>query len=132
MSAYLIRRFFQSLIVIFGVTLFSFFSLHLAGDPTLLYVNERASNEEIQNTRHKLGFDRPLYEQYIDFLVRMGHGDFGKSLVTKTPALDLIKDRLPATIELHSVLDDYRYAAVHPDRTCSPPRNGVPPTTAGS
>lgn len=100
MISYLIRRFFQSLIVIFGVTLFSFFSLHLAGDPTLLYVNERASNEEIAKTRHKLGFDRPLYQQYLDFLVNMGHGDFGKSLVTKTPALELIKDRMPATIEL--------------------------------
>jgi peptide/nickel transport system permease protein len=100
MGTYFVRRLLQSLIVIFGVTLFSFLSLHLAGDPTLLYVSERASHEEIQQTRHKLGFDRPLYAQYIDFVTKLPSGDFGKSLVTKTPAIDLVMDRLPATIEL--------------------------------
>lgn len=100
MSQFLIRRILQSIVVIFGVTLLSFFSLHLAGDPTLLYVNERASDEEIAETRRKLGFDRPIHEQYISFLTDMVQGDFGKSLVTKTPALELISDRLPATIEL--------------------------------
>lgn len=100
MSQYLIRRILQSIFVIFGVTVLSFFSLHLAGDPTLLYVNERASDAEIAETRHRLGFDLPVHEQYINFLKDMVQGDFGKSLVTKTPALDLIRERLPATIEL--------------------------------
>jgi peptide/nickel transport system permease protein len=100
MGTYFVRRLLQSLIVIFGVTLFSFLSLHLAGDPTLLYVSERASWEEKAQARHKLGFDRPLYVQYIDFVTELPRGDFGKSLVTKTPAIDLVMDRLPATIEL--------------------------------
>ncbi|GAB4410535.1 MAG: ABC transporter permease [Anaerolineae bacterium] len=100
MGKYLVRRLLQSIIVIFGVTVFSFLSLHLAGDPTLLYVNERATDEQIAETRHRLGFDRPLHEQYLAFLGRLVRGDFGKSLVTKTPALDLILTRLPATIEL--------------------------------
>lgn len=100
MGKYLVNRLLQSIFVIFGVTLFSFFSLHLAGDPTLLYVNERASDKEIEETRHRLGFDRPLPEQYLTFITNMAQGDFGKSLVTKTPALELIMTRLPATIEL--------------------------------
>lgn len=100
MGKYLVRRLLQSLVVIFGVTVFSFLSLHLAGDPTLLYVNERATDEQIAETRHRLGFDRPLHEQYLVFMGRLVRGDFGKSLVTKTPALDLILTRLPATIEL--------------------------------
>ena len=100
MSKYLARRLLQSILVIFGVTLFSFLSLHLAGDPTLLYVNERATDEQIAETRHRLGFDRPLHEQYLAFMGRLVRGDFGKSLVTKTPALDLILTRLPATVEL--------------------------------
>ena len=100
MSKYLVRRLLQSILVIFGVTLFSFLSLHLAGDPTLLYVNERATDEQIAETRHRLGFDRPLHEQYLSFMERLVRGDFGKSLVTKTPALDLILTRLPATVEL--------------------------------
>ncbi len=100
MTQFLIRRVLQSIIVVFGVTVLSFFSLHLAGDPTLLYVSDRASDAEIEETRHRLGFDRPVHEQYLNFLEGMVQGDFGKSLVTKTPALDLIRDRLPATIEL--------------------------------
>ncbi len=100
MGRYLARRLLQSILVIFGVTLFSFLSLHLAGDPTLLYVNERATDAQIAETRHRLGFDRPLYEQYLAFMGRLVRGDFGKSLVTKTPAMELITTRLPATIEL--------------------------------
>lgn len=100
MSKYLVRRLLQSLIVIVGVTLLSFVSLHLAGDPTYLYVNERASAEEIQEARVKLGFDRPLPEQYLTFLAKLLRGDMGMSLRSKTPALDLVLERLPATIEL--------------------------------
>ncbi|MEW6579968.1 MAG: ABC transporter permease [Chloroflexota bacterium] len=100
MSLYLVRRLLQSIIVILGVTLITFLSLHLAGDPTYLYVSERASDVEIAETRHRLGFDRPVHEQYIDFLGRLVRLDFGKSLVTKTSALDLVLTRLPATIEL--------------------------------
>ena len=86
MGTYFVRRLLQSLIVIIGVTLFSFLSLHLAGDPTLLYVSERASDEEIEQARHKLGFDRPLYRQYIEFVVGLPRGDFGKSLVDQDPS----------------------------------------------
>jgi peptide/nickel transport system permease protein len=100
MGQYLIRRLLQSIIVIFGVTLISFFSLHLAGDPTLLYVSERATAEEIAQTRRNLGFDRPLIVQYGDYLTDLVRGDFGNSLSAKTPALDLVLDRMPATIEL--------------------------------
>ena len=74
--------------------------LQLAGDPTYLYVSDRASEQEIATIRERLGFDRPLHEQYITYMVRMVQGDFGTSLVTKMPALDLVMTRLPATIEL--------------------------------
>ena len=60
MWAYLVRRILQSLLVIFGVTLITFVALHMGGDPTFLYVSERASAEEIAATRAKLGFDDPL------------------------------------------------------------------------
>jgi ABC-type dipeptide/oligopeptide/nickel transport system permease component len=100
MAQYLVRRLLQSIIVILGVTLLSFLTLHLAGDPTYLYVSERASEEEIQNTRVLLGFDRPLPEQYLSFLVRLAQGDMGNSLRARTPALPLVFERLPATLEL--------------------------------
>ena len=100
MGQYLVRRLLQSIVVIVGVTLISFFSLHLAGDPTLLYVSERATAEEIQQTRRNLGFDRPIHVQYVDYMSDLVRGDFGDSLSAKTPALDLVFDRMPATIEL--------------------------------
>ncbi|MBC7809941.1 MAG: ABC transporter permease [Burkholderiales bacterium] len=100
MGAYFVRRLLQSVIVILGVTLLSFVTLHLAGDPTYLYVSERATEQEIIDTRIKLGFDRPLPEQYLRFLAGLATGDLGDSLRSRTPALDLVLERLPATLEL--------------------------------
>lgn len=100
MSAYIIRRLLQSIVVLIGVTLLSFLTLHLAGDPTYLYVSERASEEEIVMTRQRLGFDRPLHEQYLSFVAGLARGDLGMSLRQRQPALELVLDRLPATIEL--------------------------------
>ncbi len=100
MGKYLIRRLLQSVFVIIGVTLLSFITLHIAGDPTYLFVSERATEEEIIATRAKLGFDRPLPEQYLSFLANLTRGDFGNSLKARTSAFDLVMDRLPATLEL--------------------------------
>lgn len=100
MTQFLIRRLLQSIIVIIGVTMVSFATLQLAGDPTYLYVSDRASAEEIQTIRERLGFDRPITEQYLSYMGRLVQGDFGNSLIAKTSALDLVLQRLPATIEL--------------------------------
>ncbi len=100
MGTYIARRLLQSILVMLGVTLLSFLTLHLAGDPTYLYVSERASEEEIIQTRQLLGFDRPLPVQYFDFLGRLVQGDLGTSLRARKPALELVLERLPATLEL--------------------------------
>ncbi|MBC7871197.1 MAG: ABC transporter permease [Chitinophagaceae bacterium] len=100
MGQYITRRLLQSIVVIFGVTLLTFLTLHLAGDPTYLYVSERASEEEIIAARKALGFDRPLPVQYLSFVGGMLQGDLGNSLRARKPALDLVLERLPATLEL--------------------------------
>ncbi len=100
MTTYLVRRLLQTVVVIFGVTLLTFLVLHLAGDPTYLYVSERATAEEVAATRAKLGFDRPLYEQYGSYLVGLATLDLGNSLRSRTPAFDLVLERVPATLEL--------------------------------
>lgn len=100
MGAYLIRRLLQTILVIVGVTVLAFLTLHMAGDPTYLYVSERASDAEVAETRAKLGFDRPLYQQYFSYIWGLVRGDMGNSLRTRTPAFDLVLERLPATIEL--------------------------------
>ena len=100
MWTFIIRRLIQSLIVILGVTLITFMALQMSGDPTYLYVSERATEAEIQQTRVALGFDRPLHEQYLKFLGNLAQGDFGNSLSYKRPALEAVLEALPATIEL--------------------------------
>ena len=100
MGVYMIRRLLQSLLVIFGVTVITFLAMHMGGDPTYLYVSERASNEEIIATRAKLGFDKPLSVQYMRFAEGLVHGDLGASLTYRTPALGVVLKRFPATLEL--------------------------------
>ncbi len=100
MGQYIVRRLLQSVIVIMGVTLLSFLTLHLAGDPTYFYVSERASEEEIIATRIKLGFDKPLPEQYLNFVGGLLRGDLGTSIRSRKPAIELVMERLPATLEL--------------------------------
>ncbi|MEM7129426.1 MAG: ABC transporter permease [Chloroflexota bacterium] len=100
MGTYLVRRLLQTILVIIGVTILAFVTLHMAGDPTYLYVSERASEAEVAETRAKLGFDRPLYLQYASYIWGLVRGDMGNSLRTRTPALELVLERLPATIEL--------------------------------
>jgi len=90
----------QSVIVIIGVTLITFTALQMSGDPTYLYVSERATDAEIQRTREALGFDRPLPEQYLSFLGNLAQGDFGNSLSYKRPAIEAVMEALPATLEL--------------------------------
>jgi peptide/nickel transport system permease protein len=100
MLKYVIRRLLLTVVVIIGVTFLTFISIHLAGDPTLFYVSERASKEERLEARAKLGFDRPLPEQYFSFLFNLVRGDTGNSLQHRVPAFDVVMERMPATLEL--------------------------------
>ena len=100
MWTFLARRLLQSIIVLIGVTLISFISLQMGGDPTYLFVSENASTEEIQRAREMLGFDRPLYVQYLSYIWNAMQGDFGNSLSYRQPAIEVVLAVLPATIEL--------------------------------
>ena len=100
MWTYTLRRLLQTVFVILGVTLVTFLALHIGGDPTYLYISPRASAHEIEATRHKLGFDQPLYVQYGRFLDHLAHGSTGDSLTYHQPAVDIVLQRLPATIEI--------------------------------
>ena len=100
MHKYIIRRLLLTVVVILGVTLLTFVSIHLAGDPTLFYISERASKEERLEAQRRLGFDRPLHVQYLDFLVNLTRGDTGTSLQHRVPAFGVVMERMPATLEL--------------------------------
>ncbi len=100
MWTFLIRRLLQSIIVMIGVTLISFVSLQIGGDPTYLFVSENATTEEIEAARIALGFDRPLHIQYLSYIGNVFQGDFGNSLSYRMPAMEVVLEAMPATIEL--------------------------------
>ena len=100
MWTFIARRLLQSVVVVIGVTLISFIALQVGGDPTYLFVSERATPQEIELVRHALGFDRPLHVQYLSFVGNLLRGDFGLSLSYRQPALDIVLGAFPATVEL--------------------------------
>ena len=100
MTQYIVKRLLQTVIVIIGVTALSFNLMFLSGDPAILMAGEDWSEAQLQDFRHQMGFDRPVLIQYLDFLWKAAHGDFGVSLRQKQPTLGLVMDRLPATIQL--------------------------------
>lgn len=100
MGRYLLQRLLHSIFVIFGVTMIVFFLVHLTGDPAVALMPRDATPEDIEQFRHVMGFDRPLYEQYLSFLGRVVHGNFGYSYRYHTEALPLVLERMPATFEL--------------------------------
>ncbi|MCT4333987.1 ABC transporter permease subunit [Paracoccus sp. YLB-12] len=85
-----------------GITIIAFgFVRILPGDPVLLMAGERGvSPERHAELSAQLGFDKPVVMQYLDFLWRLLHGDFGNSLVTKKPVLTEFLALFPATLEL--------------------------------
>jgi peptide/nickel transport system permease protein len=102
---YVIRRLLQTLIVVVGVSVVGFGLTWLTGDPTEVLLGDGADRmtvAQIEEFRHKMGFDRPVYVQYADFAWKALHGDFGYSFVRHQPAFQVITDKLPATIRLAS------------------------------
>jgi peptide/nickel transport system permease protein len=87
-------------VVAVGVSLVVFALVHLSGDPVLLMVSSDAPPDVVATTRHALGFDRPLREQFADYVTRAARGDLGVSLRSSLPVATLIRQRLPATVEL--------------------------------
>lgn len=100
MLHYTFHRTIQAIVAIFGVLTIVFVVMHLSGDPTLLLVPQDASAEMIDELRRQLGFDRPIWVQYLEYLKGLAQLDFGISVVQRVPALDIVLSRLPYTIQL--------------------------------
>jgi peptide/nickel transport system permease protein len=100
MQRYILSRIIQSLLILAGVLLIVFVMLRLTGDPAALMVSRNATPEQIAAVREEMGFNRPLIVQFGDFAARALVGDFGISIRHRQPALQLILERLPATVEL--------------------------------
>jgi peptide/nickel transport system permease protein len=100
MLRYLPARLFQAVVAIFFALTAVFFLVRITGDPVILFLPLDVHPKDIAQFRHLLGFDRPVWIQYLEFLGRGLHGDFGASLRYRAPALPLVLHRFPATLEL--------------------------------
>ena len=86
--------------VALGVSILSFVFMHLSGDPVMLMLPPDASRQQIEDLRERMGFNDPIPLQYLRFLSGAVRGDFGTSLRHQQPAMGIVLERLPATLEL--------------------------------
>lgn len=100
MGRYLLTRLGHAVLVLFCVATVVFFLVRISGDPVAILLPPDATPAQAHQLRVSLGLDRPLLTQYADFLGGVVHGDLGDSLFFHAPALSVITDRLPATLEL--------------------------------
>ena len=100
MFGYLTKRLIQMTIVLWVVSVIVFMMMSFTGDPVFMVVPIDATDAEIAQARRILGLDQSLFVQYVKFLTSIFEGDFGRSYVFRQPALDLILQRMPATIEM--------------------------------
>ena len=93
-------RLFRALIALWLVSTVVFVVMRLSGDPVPLLLPPDAPTSEILRVRRELGLDKPLPVQYLIFLSNLAHGDFGRSIHFREPALDVVRGYLAATVEL--------------------------------
>jgi peptide/nickel transport system permease protein len=102
--ALLARRVLHIAATVVLVALLIFALMHfLPGDPVLMLLGDRASDESIARMRHEMGLDRTMLEQFWEFLWHMVTFRFGDSVTMRVPVVSLIKERLPVTIMLTSM-----------------------------
>ncbi|MGH8766002.1 MAG: ABC transporter permease, partial [Burkholderiales bacterium] len=128
MTVYILRRLAQTLLVLFVTSALVFAGLYLVGDPVEILVNPAADDVEKARAAAALGLDRPILEQYGLFLKGALSGDLGRSFVFGRPALEVILERMPATLELAFLamlmsvglgIPLGLFAGLYPDKTIS-------------
>jgi peptide/nickel transport system permease protein len=100
MVTFLIRRVFQALIILFAMALLIFLAVYAIGNPVDALLSPDANQIERRETIERLGLDKPLYAQFGLFLWNAVQGDLGISFVYGAPAMEVLLQRLPATLEL--------------------------------
>tara|TARA_Y100001970_G_scaffold283507_1_gene398802 strand:- start:27640 stop:28605 length:966 start_codon:yes stop_codon:yes gene_type:complete len=96
----IIRRLFHTIIVLLVVSIIIFAGIYVVGNPIDLLISPTATQQDIEDAIKALGLDKPLWNQYFDFLINALNGDLGKSFIFNIPAIELILSKLPATLEL--------------------------------
>lgn len=102
MALFLLRRFFQAVLMVFVASVLIFIGVYAIGDPITLLVPPDATTQTREAVAQAMGLDQPLHVQYLTFLTNAIQGDLGVSFVFRESALRVILERLPATLELAS------------------------------
>ena len=100
MTVFIIRRMLQSTVIVFTMTVLVFFGVNVIGNPVDILINPDCDQQCFRDAVKTLGLDLPIHEQYFKFLHNLLTGDLGRSFVLGVPAIQLIVQRMPATIEL--------------------------------
>jgi peptide/nickel transport system permease protein len=100
MTVFILRRLSQAALVLFITSALVFVGLFVVGDPVEILVSADADQIEKERARIALGLDKTLFEQYLIFLKGAASGDLGRSFVYGRPAIEVIFERMPATLEL--------------------------------
>jgi peptide/nickel transport system permease protein len=100
MITWTIRRLFQASFVVLAMTVIVFIGVHVIGNPVDILISPEADQAERARIIASMGLDQPLWRQYWLFLIDALRGDLGRSFVFNEPALKLIAERMPATLEL--------------------------------
>jgi peptide/nickel transport system permease protein len=100
MLSYLLRRLAQSAAVLIVMSALVFLGVYAIGNPVDILINPQADQAEIARATAALGLDKPVLVQYWNFLVGALSGELGRSFTSNVPAIDLILERMPATVEL--------------------------------
>ena len=101
MQAYIIRRLMAAVVTVFVLSLAVFWLLRLIPtDPAVLILGMNATDEQVQGLRHEMGLDKPILQQYLDWMQQLLTGNLGRSFVTHSDVGDEILSRLPVTLEL--------------------------------
>jgi peptide/nickel transport system permease protein len=100
MSQFIMRRLLYSVAVVVGVSIFVFIITHLLGDPARMMLPLESTDEEVAAFREAMGFNDPILVQFWRFATNAVKGDFGDSLWQREPALPLVMERLPKTLQL--------------------------------
>ncbi|MDX1435491.1 MAG: ABC transporter permease [Anaerolineales bacterium] len=104
MTGYFGRRVLAFIPVLLGISILVFLLIRLIpGDPCRRIHGIKAPPEVIQECRQENHFDQPIYVQYVRFIEKLAGGDFGESYIFKRPALELIGQRLPVTLQLSAL-----------------------------
>ena len=98
---YYIRKVGILLLTLFVISVVTFWIFHIVpGDPAAMMLGTSASEQQLEDLRKELGLDRPMHEQYADWVKGAVHGDFGTSIMYKKPVSKLLKGKLSVTLTL--------------------------------